>query len=67
MSTYQLNSVRCDYCGQEEVTTWNVRDMRKALKDYYGWSLEKVKGEFRDICPDCQKRPDFRKMIEENW
>jgi hypothetical protein len=67
MSTYQLNAVRCDYCGREEVTSWTIREMRKVLKEEFGWSLEKVEGELRDICNVCLERPDYREMIEENW
>jgi hypothetical protein len=67
MSTYQLNAIRCDYCGHEEVSTFNIRDMRKALKEHFGWSLEKVDGELKDVCNVCLERPDYREMIEENW
>ena len=51
---YRDVTLYCDECGVEGFPSTRAGDSRKAAKKD-GWLRKLVKGEYVDICPDCQK------------
>ena len=45
----------CDVCGKEEDKTF--RDFQDAVdyKKESGWKSQKYRGEWEDVCPECQE------------
>ena len=44
----------CDYCGEEVSGFDDFYDAVDYKKDN-GWKSKKIKGEWNDVCPECQK------------
>jgi hypothetical protein len=44
----------CDYCGEEVSGFDDFYDAVQYKKDN-GWKSKKIKGEWNDVCPECQE------------
>ena len=48
----------CDKCGYEETfdaCDWDWQDVVDEIKAE-GWKIYKVRGEWRNMCPDCRRK-----------
>ncbi len=56
--SYGSYNLSCDVCG--EVVDEPLDDFYDAVnyKKAKGWKSRKIKGEWLDVCPDCQGAPD---------
>lgn len=45
----------CDICGYCETEEFDYFDEAVDHKRENGWKSEKYKGEWQDICPECQE------------
>ncbi len=51
----QIFSPICDLCGDWLTDEYDFYDAVTAAK-HAGWKSKKIAGEWRDYCPDCQKK-----------
>lgn len=50
-----MYSLICDVCGEEaEETFWDFHEAVE-YKRANGWKSQKHKGEWEDVCPECQE------------
>ncbi len=50
---YGAYTLACDICGEEE--TFDSFDEVIQYKKDNGWKSQKYKGEWEDVCPECQE------------
>ena len=48
-----LYTLTCDICGEEK--TFDTFDKAVDYKIDEGWKSQKHKGEWEDVCPECQE------------
>jgi len=48
-----LYTLTCDICGEEK--TFDTFDKAVDYKIDEGWKSQKYKGEWEDVCPECQE------------
>ncbi len=48
-------SLSCDVCGEEAPEIFDDFYDAVEYKKQYGWKSQKRKGEWEDICPECQE------------
>ena len=51
----ELYSLTCDICGEEAGEQFDAFYEAVDFKKDNGWKSQKVRGEWQDVCPDCQE------------
>ena len=51
----ELYTPTCDICGEELPAGFSFYDAVEVKKDA-GWKSQKHKGEWEDVCPECQEK-----------
>jgi Fe2+ or Zn2+ uptake regulation protein len=50
-----LYTLTCDLCGEEAFETFEEFHEAVQYKKDEGWKSQKHKGEWEDVCPECQE------------
>ena len=50
-----LYTLTCDICGEEAPRTFDDFHEAVQYKKDEGWKSQKYKGEWEDVCPECQE------------
>jgi hypothetical protein len=50
-----LYTLTCDICGEEALETFEKFSEAVQYKKDEGWKSQKHKGEWEDVCPECQE------------
>ena len=50
-----MYSLTCDICGQDAPEEFFEFDDAVSYKKQNGWKSQKRKGEWEDVCPECQE------------
>lgn len=50
-----LYTLTCDICGEKALETFEEFNEAVQYKKDNGWKSQKYKGEWEDVCPDCQE------------
>ena len=50
-----LYTLACDICGEEALETFEEFSEAVQYKKDEGWKSQKYKGEWEDVCPECQE------------
>jgi len=50
-----LYTLTCDICGEKAIETFEEFHEAVQYKKDEGWKSQKYKGEWEDVCPECQE------------
>jgi len=50
-----LYVLTCDICGEKALETFEEFHEAVQYKKDEGWKSQKYKGEWEDVCPECQE------------
>jgi Fe2+ or Zn2+ uptake regulation protein len=50
-----MYTLTCDICGEEAPETFEEFSKAVQFKKDEGWKSQKHKGEWEDVCPECQE------------